>query len=62
MALEQGWRKVGMVATLGAYGDEGRTAFKNFQQRHQAEWDAIKKISKSRANMKWFKAKIDDVF
>jgi branched-chain amino acid transport system substrate-binding protein len=30
--------------------------------KNQSEWDAIKKLSKSRANMKWFKAKIDDVF
>lgn len=30
--------------------------------KNQSEWDAIKKVSKSKANMKWFKAKIDDVF
>ncbi len=28
-AMAQGWKKAGMVVTLGAYGDEWRTAFKD---------------------------------
>jgi branched-chain amino acid transport system substrate-binding protein len=32
-AWAQGWRKIAMVATLGAYGDEWRTTFKNYWQK-----------------------------
>ena len=33
MAWEQGWRKAAMVATLGAYGEEWRHAFKAYWEK-----------------------------
>ncbi len=37
IAWEKGWRKAAMVATLGAYGDEWRAAFKEYWQKKGGE-------------------------
>jgi len=34
MAMKEGWRKVAMVATLGAYGEEWRHAFRDYWQKN----------------------------
>jgi len=42
IAWEKGWRKAAMVATLGAYGDEWRAAFKEYWQKKGGEITADK--------------------